>query len=113
VIAIIGVLAAVAVPQYQNYVNRANANAAYAEASSFRTAVDAAIFDNGTKTTIDKLADGIPSLKITATSATPVVDVTIVSTKTGGIVTFTRATNTWTCGHTFTGVTLANCTGSN
>lgn len=110
VIAIIGILAAVAVPQYQGYVNRANASAAYAEASSFRTAVDAEIFSNSNKATIDGLAADIETLAITATEATPVVDVTIVSTK-GSTVTFTRDSDGWACTHTFADVDLANCDG--
>src|SRR5690554_6795172 len=46
VVAIIGVLAAIAIPQYQNYIDRSNAAAAQAEAGAFRTPVEAALFDN-------------------------------------------------------------------
>src|SRR5690554_2389093 len=46
VVAIIGVLAAIAIPQYQNYIDRSNAAAAQAEAGAFRTPVEAQLFDN-------------------------------------------------------------------
>ena len=39
VVAIIGILAAVAIPQYQNYTKNATATAAISEASAFKTAV--------------------------------------------------------------------------
>lgn len=39
VVAIIGILAAIAIPQYQNYVNRAADNACLSEARSYATAV--------------------------------------------------------------------------
>lgn len=39
VVAIIGILAAVAIPQYQNYTRNAEATAAISEAKSFQTAV--------------------------------------------------------------------------
>ena len=39
VVAIIGILAAVAIPQYQNYTRNAEATAAFAEAKPYQTAV--------------------------------------------------------------------------
>lgn len=44
VIAIIGILSAVAVPQYQKYVDKAQVTADLAAVSAFKTAVDAEIF---------------------------------------------------------------------
>ena len=40
VVAIIGILAAIAIPQYQDYIARSQVNRAYSEASSYRTAVE-------------------------------------------------------------------------
>ncbi|RUR27402.1 prepilin-type N-terminal cleavage/methylation domain-containing protein [Vreelandella andesensis] len=45
VVAIIGILAAVGVPQYGNYLNRAEANACLAELNSYRSLVVAANVD--------------------------------------------------------------------
>ncbi|MFK0569741.1 prepilin-type N-terminal cleavage/methylation domain-containing protein [Endozoicomonas sp.] len=39
VVAIIGILAAVAIPQYQNYTRNAQASASLSEASAYRTAI--------------------------------------------------------------------------
>src|SRR5690554_3357809 len=40
VVAIIGILAAVAIPQYQDYVARSQMNTAYGEISAYRTAIE-------------------------------------------------------------------------
>ena len=40
VVAIIGILAAIAIPQYQDYVSRSQINRAYGELSAYRTAVE-------------------------------------------------------------------------
>jgi type IV pilus assembly protein PilA len=108
VIAIIGILAAVAVPQYQDYIDLANARAAQAEAASFKTRVEAEIFEGGDKAAIDGLASDIDSLTITATDADPVTDVTVVSAKSGGAVTLTRDSDGWSCSNTFD-TDLDNC----
>lgn len=104
VVAIIGILAAIAIPQYQDYVARSNASAAYGEASAFRTPVEAELFDgnnpSSTLTTPATLA-----ITVDATGAG-----TIASTRGAGAVTLTRTTaGAWSCAHTFTGVTLPNC----
>lgn len=101
VVAIIGVLAAVAVPQYQGYVERSNANAAYAEAASFRTPVEAALLDGG------EVSNIATSESIEITKATDDA-YTIVSSKTGGNVTLTRSGDQWLCKSTFKTV-LNNC----
>lgn len=43
VVAIIGILAAIAIPQYQDYVSRSQINRAYGELSAYRTAVEEGI----------------------------------------------------------------------
>ncbi|WP_404419727.1 prepilin-type N-terminal cleavage/methylation domain-containing protein [Marinospirillum sp.] len=99
VIAIIGILAAVAVPQYQTYVDRAEVNADYSGVSSFRTAVDAAIFsgeddsigDLRSATNLsDTEEDGKPKLEAGTTDGTYVL--------TRGVVTLNRDTSgSWEC----------------
>ncbi|ENZ0357279.1 TPA: pilin, partial [Pseudomonas aeruginosa] len=43
VVAIIGILAAIAIPQYQNYVSRSQVSRVMAEAGSLKTAVEACL----------------------------------------------------------------------
>ena len=50
VVAIIGILAAVAIPQYQDYVARSKWTAALHEASSGKTGIDTTLNDGGTPT---------------------------------------------------------------
>lgn len=51
VVAIIGILAAIAIPQYQNYVIKSQVTRAIAEASDLKTAVETCI-DNGQTTAV-------------------------------------------------------------
>ena|SRR5690554_6707663 len=113
VVAIIGVLAAIAIPQYQNYIDRSNAAAAQSEAAAFRTPVEAAIFDAQT-------AGGDPVVPETPNSVTidPIEsdgNATIIATctvrGTERNVTFVRDEDTgqWTCTHSFPDVNLQNC----
>lgn len=118
VIAIIGILAAVAVPQYQSYVQRAEASAAYASVTAFRTAVDAAAFDNQISSTAN-LRDALGFTGSADDDPVAVevdgdeVTVESVPGQAGGdTVTLTRDDNgRWSCEHEFEGVTLRNCTG--
>ncbi|NYS61369.1 pilin [Vreelandella salicampi] len=48
VIAVLGILASIAVPSYQNYVTRAEVSSVYSTIRSLQTAYDAAVFDGHT-----------------------------------------------------------------
>ncbi|WP_305818125.1 pilin [Photobacterium leiognathi] len=48
VVAVIGVLAAIAVPQYQKYVGKSEASSALASITGLRTNIETHILDNGT-----------------------------------------------------------------
>ena len=114
VVAIIGVLAAIAIPQYQNYIDRSNAAAAQAEAGAFRTPVEAALFDN-----VEDLAsvfgeDGTnPSpecVSITGDADSVKIEASRTVRGEKETVTYTRDEDgQWTCEHTFEGVNLQNC----
>lgn len=51
VVAIIGILAAIAIPQYQNYIAKSQVNRVVGELSSIKTAVEACILEGKTKIT--------------------------------------------------------------
>ena len=63
VIAIIGILAAIALPMYQDYISKTQVTRAYSELASVKTAIDAAVFDGHTPV----LADDEAKAKAVAT----------------------------------------------
>ena len=69
VVAIIGILAAIAIPQYSDYTSRSRAAGAAAELASFRTAVGLCAQENqGLFATCTTGAAGIPNGVVLATS---------------------------------------------
>ena len=60
VVAIIGILAAIAIPQYQNYIGRANFASGLSTLSSLKTNIESYTMDEGLFPTIEQLqAEGI------------------------------------------------------
>jgi type IV pilus assembly protein PilA len=73
VVAIIGILAAVAIPAYQSYIAKSKFGAALAEVSAGKTGVDVAL--NADSTAEPALKDlGISATTATCDNATPVYD---------------------------------------
>ncbi|WP_207308735.1 pilin [Marinobacter caseinilyticus] len=111
VVAIIGILAAIAIPQYQDYIARTQVNRAYAEASSYRTAVEEnlmrgtnapAAADLGyvqsnltaTPTTFGPFPAGVGAIVVT-------MDGEVSTAISGNTLTMTRdAAGNWTCNTT-------------
>ena len=62
VVAIIGILAAIAIPQYQDYVSRTRAAGAAAELNGIRAAVSMCISENQTFATCNAGTFGIPAV---------------------------------------------------
>ena len=62
VVAIIGILAAVAIPQYSNYISRANAAATLSELSVYKTAIGVCAQETGSLTNCGAGVNGVPNL---------------------------------------------------
>ncbi len=77
VVAIIGILAAVAIPQYQNYTRNATINAAMTEANQYKTAVGICAQTNAILGCIAG-ANGIPAVRntVTGVAASGVITIT-------------------------------------
>ncbi|WP_144982716.1 pilin [Halomonas sp. C22] len=99
VVAIIGVLAAVGVPQYQNYVERATFASEFGELNSYRALVDVEVSSNnpGDAATVSTPL-GLPNNNITLTtfdSDAAAAETQALLTSTN--FTFTRVNNSWDC----------------
>ena len=91
VVAIIGILAAIAIPQYQNYVGRANVASAVQTLSSNKTGLEDYVLNNGafpdgtTKAVVGKPAAGKKPAVLAVAGQTPedlgIVNSTIGATK--------------------------------
>jgi len=105
VVAIIGILAAVAIPNYQNYTAKSKFTAALAEVSAAKVAFDTRLNDGEAVSSAADIGLVVAPAKTSnctfgTTAAT--ITCTIVagpSTVAGKIITLTRATDTgaWTC----------------
>ncbi|WP_213875329.1 prepilin-type N-terminal cleavage/methylation domain-containing protein [Pseudomonas sp. dw_358] len=87
VVAIIGILAAIAIPQYGDYTSRTRAAGAMAELESTKTAVSMCIQDTGKLTGCSAGSNGIPTLVATK-------NITAVPTVTDGVITATTGATT-------------------
>jgi len=74
VVAIVGILAAVAIPQYSDYTSRARASNTATELASYKMAVGLCAQELGTVTGCNAGSNGIPAA--TATVNTPTISVT-------------------------------------
>ena len=112
VVAIIGILAAIAIPQYQTYVAKSQVSRVMSETGSLRTAAEACLLDG--KTTIgtaagecdigatdsNLLTGSTPTVTLTTTPATIVANfgASAATAIAGDSLTWSRsAEGTWTC----------------
>ena len=87
VVAIIGILAAIAIPQYGNYISTSRAAGAASEIASTRTAVALCYQDLGTFTGCDAGTNGIPTIPVTK-------NITAVGGVANGVITVTTGATT-------------------
>jgi type IV pilus assembly protein PilA len=86
VVAIIGILAAVAIPQYQDYTVKAKLGNALTAVDSLKTSVGLCAQENGTLGACDAGANGVPA-NAAFTATKEVASVTVVD----GVITMTLA----------------------
>jgi type IV pilus assembly protein PilA len=87
VVAIIAILAAIAIPQYQDYVSRTRASGAAAELAGYKTAVSSCIAETQTATGCSAGTNGIPA--ITAAAFPRTKNVTNITSVADGVITAT------------------------
>ena len=101
VVAVIGVLSAIAVPQYQNYVKKGALGSALATSSAFKTIVEDEIAFNGAFPSA--ISDGFNIGDLSVSSASGSTAGSIIATITegaasGASITLNRTTDgIWTC----------------
>lgn len=108
VVAIIGILAAIAIPQYQNYVSRTQVTRLVGELSALKTAAEERMNRNDATNVIGELGYTASSLSTNAAVAmdasTGIVSITatlngsVASAVNGAVITVARsAAGVWTC----------------
>jgi type IV pilus assembly protein PilA len=82
VVAIIGILAAIAIPQYSDYTSRTRAAGAMAELESTKTAIASCGQELGTFTGCSAGTNGVPNLSVTK-------NITVITSVTNGVISVT------------------------
>jgi type IV pilus assembly protein PilA len=85
VVAIIAILAAIAIPQYQDYISRSRSASAMAELSGIRTAVGVCMSETQTNVGCDSGTNGIPA----AANFVVTKNITVAPTVADGVITAT------------------------
>lgn len=87
VVAIIGILAAIAIPQYGDYVSRTRASGAASEVASVKTAIALCAQEIGTLTGCSSGSNGVPTITTSR-------NITAVTSVTNGVITVTTGATT-------------------
>ncbi|MEZ8087387.1 pilin [Vibrio sp. 10N.222.54.F6] len=113
VVAVIGVLSAIAVPAYQDYVKKGALGAALATSSAFKTIIEDEIAFNGSFPSAISDSFSIGSLDVSAASGS--TSGSIIATINEGVasgasITLQRDANgTWTCENSESTITINGC----
>ena len=86
VVAIIGILAAIAIPQYYDYTSRTRAAGAFAEIASTKLAIAMCWQETSTLTGCDAASNGISTIALTS-------NITAVTSVTNGVISVTTGAN--------------------
>lgn len=109
VVAIVGILAAVAIPQYSDYTSRARASSTVNDISAYKNAVSLCAQEAGALTACGAGTNGVPAATATANTVGLAVSATGVITGTSAATTATGTGLTFTYTPTFAG-SAANMT---
>lgn len=90
VVAIIGILAAIAIPQYSDYTSRARAAGALAEVDSIKKAITLCASETGALSNCDGGSNGVPA----TSNFTMTKNVTAIASITDGVITGTSGATT-------------------
>ena len=90
VVAIIGILAAVAIPQYSNYTSRAKAAATFSELEPYKTAIGVCFQETGALSNCTSGSNGVPTV---GSAGANVIGLTLAAT-TGTLAGTSKATAT-------------------
>ncbi|PIF75745.1 type IV pilus assembly protein PilA [Variovorax sp. 54] len=93
VVAIIGILAAIAIPQYSNYTSRTRAAGAVAELNSIKSAISVCYNDTLALAGCNSGTNGIPNAVVAGAATGPTKNILAVSV-TDGVITATSGATT-------------------
>lgn len=91
VVAIIGILAAVAIPAYQDYITKAKVSKVASAVASVQTAIASYAQENGGQAALTGVTPTWTSLGLDAAGATTTTEVTSISVGSGGVITAAMA----------------------
>ncbi|WP_318423285.1 pilin [Photobacterium leiognathi] len=116
VVAVIGVLSAIAIPAYQNYVKKGALGSALATATALKTPIETYISETSTFPASSAISTSIPSFSLGDITLTPsgadgTIEVKLTSTAASGAsITLSKSAGIWGCSNSLSSsVTLNGC----